>query len=97
MKKESKEGFEVEATVIDTMDNGKKCHRPFNFKVNSLNRKDIQKVIDYWQDYLKRNERNVELVVTAVYRVEKVKWKKVVPTKSSTDVVPDYDPVDFME
>jgi len=73
MKKESKEGFEVEATLVDTMDNGKKYRRPFNFKVNSLNRKDIQKVIDYWRDYMRRNDQNTKLVITTIYRVEKVK------------------------
>ncbi len=73
MNKESKEGFEVEATVVHPLANGKKYHYPFNFKVNSLNRKDIQKVIVYWRDYLKRDEQNPKLVVTAVYRVEKIK------------------------
>ena len=78
MNKESKEGFEVEATVVHPLANGplangKKYHYPFNFKVNSLNRKEIQKVIDRWRDYLKRDEQNTKLVVTAVYRVEKIK------------------------
>lgn len=71
--KESREGYEIEADVVDEMYNGKSYRRQFPMKVNSLDPKNIQTVIDYWRDHLKRDGRNSKLVVKEVYRVEQVK------------------------
>lgn len=66
-----KPGFHVDAVLI--FKNGRKSfEQPFTFTVDSTDPHEIQKSIDYWRNYLVRNNDPRKLIVNAVYRIEKV-------------------------
>lgn len=69
--KGSREGFEIDAELVSK--SGKKVFwQPIPLKVNSLDKKNIQKVIDHMNDALTRDGNHRKLVIKGVYRVTKV-------------------------
>ena len=71
--KERRNGFEIEAELVAKF---LPFREPFPIKVNSLNVKDIQPVIDFWRNYLKENGDSRKLIVKNIYRVERVKFSE---------------------
>lgn len=79
--KKTHEGFEVDAVLVSKV-NGKKYREPFPIKVNSLNEADIQPVIDYWKNHLKKKNDSRYIVVRGIYRIEKIKLTKSIKTNN---------------
>lgn len=69
--KYSREGFEVDSVIVTKVEN-ETFKQDFRIKVNSLDLKDIQPVIDYWRNFWKKDCESRKLVVKNIYKVEKM-------------------------